>query len=78
MESLRHSSSEAVDIGQEIQFLTVDITFGAPGLVAVAIEKHVPLRTDLETECGPEKKKNKGEEEGMPVAEPHLDQVSCK
>lgn len=42
IESLRHSSSKVVDIGQKIQSLTRHITFGASGLIAVAIGQHTP------------------------------------
>ncbi|KZZ99199.1 Major facilitator superfamily domain, general substrate transporter [Moelleriella libera RCEF 2490] len=44
------------------------MALGATGLIAVAIEKHVPLRTDLETEYGlQEKRQNKdGEWTGGP------------
>ncbi|KAJ0108225.1 hypothetical protein J7T55_000190 [Diaporthe amygdali] len=54
------------------------MAFGASGLIAVAIEKHVPLRTDLETEYGLEEKKATEEEDGMVVAEPHLDHTSTR
>ncbi|KAI3391106.1 hypothetical protein diail_7957 [Diaporthe ilicicola] len=48
------------------------MAFGATGLIAVAVEKHVPLRTELETEYGLEEKKNKDREDGMGVAvDPH-------
>ncbi len=40
------------------------MAFGASGLIAVAIEKHVPLRTELETNYGLEEKKEKEKEKG--------------
>ncbi|KUI63648.1 hypothetical protein VM1G_10498 [Cytospora mali] len=52
------------------------MAFGASGLIAVAVEKHVPLRTELETEYGLEQKKNGDKEDGMDVAEPYLDHTS--
>ncbi|KAI2768407.1 hypothetical protein F4815DRAFT_58705 [Daldinia loculata] len=39
------------------------MTFGASGFIAVVTEKHVPLRTELETEFGLQEKK-KGETSG--------------
>lgn len=50
------------------------MAFGASGLIAVAVEKHVPLRTELETQYGLEVKKEKdGDGElAMSVSESHL------
>ncbi|KAK8053072.1 hypothetical protein PG996_012373 [Apiospora saccharicola] len=39
------------------------LAFGATGLIAVAVEKHVPLRTELETEYGLEGEKRSDVEE---------------
>lgn len=33
------------------------MAFGATGLIAVAVEKHVPLRTELETSYGSDEEK---------------------
>jgi hypothetical protein len=39
------------------------LAFGATGFLAVAIEKHIPLRTELDTKYGMEDEKNKDSEE---------------
>jgi hypothetical protein len=39
------------------------LAFGATGFVAVAIEKHIPLRTELDTKYGMEDEKSKDSEE---------------
>lgn len=52
------------------------MAFGASGLIAVAFEKHVPLRTGLETNYGLEEKKSRDGEDGMGVADPHRDRTT--
>ncbi|KAL1870694.1 hypothetical protein Daus18300_005014 [Diaporthe australafricana] len=52
------------------------MAFGASGLIAVAIEKHVPLRTELETQYGLDEKKSEDGEKGVDVVEPHTDHKS--
>lgn len=42
----------------------VAMAFGASGFIAVATEKHVPLRTELETEFGLQEMKENGETSG--------------
>ncbi|PHH67382.1 hypothetical protein CDD81_151 [Ophiocordyceps australis] len=41
------------------------MAFGATGLIAVAVEKHVPLRTELETKYGLEESKDKHKQEAV-------------
>lgn len=52
------------------------MAFGASGLIAVAVEKHVPLRTELETEYGLEEKKNRDGEDGTDAKGPNMDHTS--
>ncbi|XXH01838.1 hypothetical protein Hte_008200 [Hypoxylon texense] len=42
------------------------MAFGATGLIAVAFEKHVPLRTELETDYGLQEKEKEKNSESMP------------
>lgn len=51
------------------------MAFGASELIAVAVEKHVPLRTDLATDYGLQEEKVRDGEGGMEVAEPRSDHM---
>ncbi|KAF2179611.1 major facilitator superfamily MFS_1 [Zopfia rhizophila CBS 207.26] len=58
--SVYHDALRAVWIGA--------VAFGATGLIAAAVEKHIPLRTELDTKFGLEQGKDEKDEEKQEAA----------